>query len=320
MARAGVPGAGQSGAPHVVFVQYRKRGTRDAPRGCASGKGGMRIDYLAPTPGWAPAISVFGHIHSVAAPSEEVVPALLPNLHLRLAGEACYRFGDGRQRPAPRAALVGATNAAFGLAVGPGYEMLCIGFLPEGWRTVVDVPAGLLADDVLDAGAVWPAGEVDALWHAVGEARDMIARRALVERFLARRWREGALDRARRGAAVQAWLERPGALVLDDLARALDLSVRQAERLTGELYGASPKLLAMKYRALRAAGTLAVHGADALPRAMADHTDQSHLIRDFRRFLGCTPGGFLRERQAIAHATMHGRWAAGVRSPLALLS
>jgi AraC-like DNA-binding protein len=279
----------------------------------------MILDYLAPTPGWAAAVSVYGHLHSVAEPSVQCIPALLPNVHFRLAGEAVYRFADGRVRPAPRVALMGATGAAFTMEVSAGYEMVCLGFLPDGWRRVVGVPAGLLADEVVDAATVWPSAALDRLWHALGEARRFADRRARIESFLAARADERAVEDGRE-ALVRRWLEQPGRLQLDVLAAELAVSARQLERLTLDLYGASPKALAMKYRALRAAGALAVRGEEALPAALADYADQSHLIRDFRRFVGCTPGRFLRERQAMAQATMRGRWAAGVRSPLALLS
>ncbi|UZW57987.1 hypothetical protein NUH86_22160 (plasmid) [Sphingobium sp. JS3065] len=53
---------------------------------------------------------------------------------------------------------------------------------------------------------------------------------------------------------------------------------------------------------------------------MESFADQSHLIRDFRRFVGWTPTAFARDRRNIAYATLEGRSRAGAVRPLSLLS
>ena len=59
---------------------------------------------------------------------------------------------------------------------------------------------------------------------------------------------------------VDAWLEDSQSPEIDDLIAATGLSRRQVERKCNALYGAPPKLLARKYRALRAA--VAMRGRD----------------------------------------------------------
>jgi len=283
----------------------------------------MRLDYIRPSPDLGAHLSMFGHVRAAAAPAFSCVPALLPNLHVTLRGTATYRFADGRRRAAPPVAVLGATLSAFFMDVSDDYDMVCIGFLPGGW-TAAGVPADRLADEVTDAADLWSPGVAAALWQAVAEAPDLPARRAVIEAFLRARVGSACSEDAEpgggRAAAVRRWLERPGPPRLDGLADELDLSWRQVERLTRTVFGASPKLLAMKYRALRAAGALAVRGEAAMGAALDAYADQSHMIRDFRRFVGWTPRRFLNDGQALARATMQGRWDAGVRSPLALLS
>ena len=53
----------------------------------------------------------------------------------------------------------------------------------------------------------------------------------------------------------------------------------------------------------------------AMAVASQAYADQSHMIRDFYRFVGWTPATFLREHQNIAAATLLGRRMAGRRSP-----
>ena len=64
-------------------------------------------------------------------------------------------------------------------------------------------------------------------------------------------------DRLEVARAIEAWLVASPAPAVEDLVAATGLSRRQVERRTKALYGVPPKLLSRKYRALRAAVTLA---------------------------------------------------------------
>jgi methylphosphotriester-DNA--protein-cysteine methyltransferase len=65
--------------------------------------------------------------------------------------------------------------------------------------------------------------------------------------------------------------------------------MRQLERMAKRYYGLPPKTLARKYRALRAASALA-RGEDLDDAGLGDSFyDQSHLIREVKRFAGLTP-------------------------------
>ena len=58
----------------------------------------------------------------------------------------------------------------------------------------------------------------------------------------------------------------------------------------------------------------------AMAVASQAYADQSHMIRDFYRFVGWAPATFLREHQNIAAATLLGRRMAGAVRPLVLWS
>ena len=76
----------------------------------------------------------------------------------------------------------------------------------------------------------------------------------------------------------------------------------------------------MKYRALRTAALMCRRDGAAMAVASQAYADQSHMIRDFYRFVGWTPATFLREHQNIAAATLLGRRMAGAVRPLVLWS
>lgn len=277
----------------------------------------MAIDYLLPAPLLAPFVSIHCRVSGVGEPVMQTLPAMLANLHFRLAGRARYHFADGSVVDAPRAGLV-TTTGAFRIEMSADFAMIGTGLLPLGWETFVGASAAGFGDGVVEAAGLWSPALVDTTWHALGDAFATTGWGVPLDRMLlalpARR------ARADRIGAVDAWLEGPGALSVDMLAAALDLSARQTMRVTLDAYGFAPKALALRYRALRAASTLAVGGAPAMAVAAEGYTDQSHMIRDFHRVIGWTPAAFCRAPNALAAASMAGRWRAGARRPLTMWS
>ena len=83
------------------------------------------------------------------------------------------------------------------------------------------------------------------------------------------------------------------------------MSARSVERLARRIYGASPKLLARKYRTLNAAvrmGNGDIPGwADVVGSA---YYDQSHFIREFKQFVGITPTRFVIEAAPLMRLTI----------------
>ncbi len=79
---------------------------------------------------------------------------------------------------------------------------------------------------------------------------------------------------------------------------------RQVERNCKRYYGAPPKVLARKYRALRAAISLAKGTVDADALLADGFYDQSHLIREIKAFTGVTPKKFTEDLPTLAQLTM----------------
>ncbi len=167
----------------------------------------VRIGYLAPSPRWAAAVSVFGHFASTpATPAVHRMPALLPNLHIRLNGTSSYRFGDAAAVAAARVTLVGPTSAAFEMTMSHDFEMICVGFLPTGWSGLFGMPAAMLVDRAVDAADLWPPAVVDRLWHAVAAARSFGDRCGIVEAILDDAAARQEPTGTRQVAAVVDWL------------------------------------------------------------------------------------------------------------------
>jgi AraC-like DNA-binding protein len=143
---------------------------------------------------------------------------------------------------------------------------------------------------------------------AATDLAEMVARGEAIVRGLLHARPADALDFV---TQVDAWLCGGPSPEVADLAAVTGLSQRQIERKCKALYGAPPKLLARKYRALRAAVALVADGAtldDALGRGFYD---QSHMIREIKQFTGHTPGQIRSEPGVLAQLTIANRYALG---------
>ncbi|MCC7265963.1 MAG: helix-turn-helix domain-containing protein, partial [Caulobacteraceae bacterium] len=175
---------------------------------------------------------------------------------------------------------------------------------------------------LVDGEDLWGRAAVDRLVDRLLACTDDAGLAAELEAFLSdqlRRPPAGSLASA--SATVDDWLERSAHLSLDRLMDQVGVGARHLRRLTLQTHGMSPKMLAMKYRALRAAASFVVSDTtDLEAEACFLFADQSHLTRDFRQFLGWTPGAFAGAPASLAAATLCGRRRAGATRPLVLLS
>jgi AraC-like DNA-binding protein len=280
----------------------------------------MQVNYAKPCTILEDMLSVYCEVRGAGVPMSDTVPALLGQVHVFLSGGAEFEFADGRRVAAPQVALCGPFTQAFRFHLSGDLHMIGMGLLPVGWESLLGMAAGSLADTVVDAAAIWPASTLASLLDQLHGAADLSAAATTLDQFVLTRMAASTRDVDPRTAMIEHWLEHSKALSLADLGAALDLSPRQLGRLTVETHGASPKLLSMKYRALRSAAMLTLHKDNALNDAIASYADQAHFIRDFRRFVGWTPGVFLKDRHHLARVTMEGRWNVGARRSLALWS
>ena len=279
----------------------------------------MRLMYQKPSPSFETWLTAHAIVDSVHAPTLEHFPAMLPNLHIRLSGSTTYFFADGAVVEAPQVALLGPTMSSYRILLAPGLRVIATGFLPDGCTRLIGVPARELTGRVIDPAAIWGHRAIDRLLDQLHGERDEAAIGARVEQFLAQAVHPPSIASSA-ADAVDHWLEHSPRLDLAELRALLDVGDRHMRRMVMESHGASPKTLAMKYRALRAAAAIAVHGAPALHQAMAPYVDQAHFIRDFRRFTGWTPGAFIAENRNTAAHTLAGRRRAGIVRPLSLWS
>lgn len=261
-----------------------------------------------------PYIGVFYVFRAHAAVEDLPLGALMAQLNWVLAGDFAWSI-DGCRRAAGAETAVGATMVAPRVTAAPGTVLVGAGVLPAGWAQLLRAPAFELTNasastrDVLERRLVRT--------EDINPFVDDASLAAAVALRLQPLYTE-ATGVDPREALITAWLvnrDDPR----DRLHSRLGLSERQVERLAKSIFGAPPHSLAAKYRALRIGARLALEPGLAWDEAGGDrYADQSHFIRDFRRFLGTTPTVYT-NASTLALDVLRRRWRAGSHHPLAVL-
>ena len=275
----------------------------------------VSLDYAAPAADLKEFISVFYNFRVDLPRFEDVDRADLAQLRFQLRGTGHYRFADGHEQDSPEIQVVGPTMGVTHVAVnGPG-ELFGAGLLPPGWGAMIATDASSLTNRVVDATELFGRdlyGVLEALRRAttldervaIGSelVRDLVKRGNELPRWFTR--------------TVDEWLESSFSPEVDDLVAATRLSRRQVERLCKRLYGCPPKLLSRKYRALRAAVVLAKGEASTAELLTQGFYDQSHCIREIKRFTGVTPTRIQGDLNELTRLTMQRTQLAGQVAPL----
>lgn len=268
--------------------------------------GFVGLRYFAPPNGLREAFGP-AYIFCANQPTvSDVTRADFPQLRLMLSGEGEYRFHDRTTALTPSCCLLGPTLGATNFEVKGPLQVLGVSILPLGWVQLGLGDASAAADSVSDATMHFsadiadlrarvdamddPESGVAALWDFL-DARISTTTRALTD-FI---------------ALCDAWLAGERSPSVGDLVAQSGLSARQVARLTNRIYGASPKYLARKFRALRCAAEIALDQQQWTEMVDGIFYDQSHFIREIRHFIGLTPHQLKTEPTIVSRLTLQRR-------------
>jgi AraC-like DNA-binding protein len=280
----------------------------------------ISLRYFAPAEPLRELISSYYLFEVEADHVSDLLRAELAQMRFVLRGSVASLMSNGRTVTCPRAMINGPTTGSV-IFQGQGpLTIVGVGLMPMGWASLIGCGADELADDIVrldDALGAAATNLLDRLLNARGAAAIVTA---LDATFLALAERSRSAPRwfAR---AADDWLMSSPAPKVDALLETTGVSARHIERLAKRMYGASPKLLARKYRALQAAVRIGTGEAKSWMDAAGDaFYDQPHFIREFKQFVGMTPHRFAIEGAPVMRLTIQGRRKLATLPKLALYS
>ena len=264
----------------------------------------ISLDYATPDESLRRHLSVFYDFRADVPVFEDVERADLAQVRFQLSGtDATYSFADGTVQNAPSIHIVGPTTGPTHVRVVGPVHTFGAGLLPAGWSSLLSFEASLLVNRVVDATELFGKGLYKTFeeMRATTSLEQRVMIGSAIARQLIERGHSAAFDFAR---IVDDWLAESHSPNVNCLVTATGLSRRQVERNCKAIYGSPPKLLARKYRALKAAISLAKHEAGV--EELIDHGfyDQSHFIREIKHFTGVTPKSISEGLPTLATLTL----------------
>ncbi|MFC6084839.1 AraC family transcriptional regulator [Sphaerisporangium aureirubrum] len=221
---------------------------------------------------------------------------------------------DPRQGPGRYDTLVGGLHTSPALITHEGRQAgVQLGVSPLAARALFGVPAGELANIDVEAGELLGATARE-VYERLNAAADWGARFQVLDEALSRRADPGREVSPEVARAWRVLMGSGGTVGVGELAREVGWSARHLGARFGTEIGLTPKVAARVIRfdrvrrALQArAGKAGGVSGDVLGLAdLAVETgyyDQSHLVREFRDFSGCSPTRWLAEEFRNVQAT-----------------
>lgn len=255
----------------------------------------FHLTYFDPPPGLERYVLALFELRYIDSPVEDRHPGALGQLFLTMRGRASTKFGDREDVVENGPFLFNAFDVATTYQAEGPFWCLGASLSPFGWAALTQAP-------VMDyRNRFIPASEL------LGEDIDRLQRRIVNRRLT------GELSSEQACLEVADWIRPRLAPIpelhediiyktLDWLGSSLNPKVeelfadnnysrRQTERLVLRYFGFAPRGLARKFRAIRTANLLAEPAlTDEGDAEIANaFVDQSHMIREIRRFCGYTP-------------------------------
>jgi AraC-like DNA-binding protein len=264
----------------------------------------MQLEFAEPAPGLAAFVSAY-YLYRLDYPLiEDVERADVGYLRFMFSGEGVMAYPDGRRAPSSKVMLLGpSTEIASYSITGP---LWCFGavLLPPFWGGIVDRSAEEVANFAVDGATLLGPEALQCFdeLKAMGSIGEMAHR---LDALLLRKVRPVAPEHLQTIALIGEWLAQSPIPATDILYDKAGLSDRQVMRIANRYFGASPKMLARKFRALRTASRI-IGTRGQLPKSLvAEYSDQAHMVREVKHFTGMTPRALQVTSNPIMQVTLH---------------
>ncbi len=264
----------------------------------------MDLDFAAPAPGLSAHISVY-YLHRFDYPLiEDFERADVGYLRLIFSGEGAYRYKDGRRVPSTPLMLLGPSTEVAPYSVkGPLYAFGAV-LLPEFWGGIVDSSAADVANFAVD-GVTMLGEEALSCFEEMKQMDNVEDMARRMDAFLLPRVKPLPQDHQDTIGLIGEWLSQYPIPSTEILYQRAGLSDRQVMRIANRYFGASPKMLSRKFRALRTASRIIGTRGRLSADLFEEYSDQAHMVREVKHFTGMTPRTLQVTSNPIMQVTLH---------------
>lgn len=262
----------------------------------------LEIEYRPPAPEIAEFVSAYYYFSS-DTPFEDLERADVAQFRFVLEGSGRIIFGDGSSSSFGPVNIIGPRTRASRVIVDQPGRVFGVGIRPSGWGYFTRRPAHECVNRLLPGREIFGRKLETVLWDELKSASNFDEMVAISDARAAKVYAQAGAKPHWFVILVDKWLESNLSPEVRDLQAEAGLSARQTERLAKQLYGAPPKLLARKYRALRTAHAISRGTGDWQDFIDMGYYDQSHCIREIKTFVGITPGAIRDHRSPLTAMT-----------------
>jgi AraC-like DNA-binding protein len=223
-----------------------------------------------------------------------------------LAGDWAAHFGHGDWRSEGPCLLFGANSRGVRVRVRGAFIVVGFSIRSSGWQALFREKASDFADDMIALEEVW-GDPVTTLHSELDTCRDHDdAMIALIVSMLRRRLAAvGSYKYDREMTVLEDIAHTDSTMRVGEVGERLFLSPKALERRCCATFGMTPKAVLRRSRFLdMAAAVRGISDPDEEERAALRFSDQSHMNREFRHFVGMTPGQFEKAQTPLLNAVL----------------
>ncbi|SEV87951.1 transcriptional regulator, AraC family [Chitinophaga sp. YR573] len=216
-----------------------------------------------------------------------------------------FHFGDPfidgpLQIKHPRSFVYGQISKFHNVISNGRIGILVVVFQPYGAYSLLNIPAHELTDTIISLQDLW-GSEVNILEESILHANNNLDRISLIEKFLIKKLHKTPdviIEKA-----VNVVYQHHGLISMGQLTGHMQIGERLLERKFRENIGISPKNFAGTIRLQYFLKLLRNKSSDTNLTKLAyecGYYDQAHLIREFRKQVGITPGKYISAANLLA--------------------
>ncbi|WP_164118955.1 helix-turn-helix domain-containing protein [Sphingorhabdus sp. Alg239-R122] len=250
----------------------------------------MQLEFVEPDSRLSSFISLYYRARSDDTEISEIDRADVGQIRFLLKGTGHMEFHDGSTGHNRPVILTGPGSAAARIRLKGPIDVVGCSVLPLAWGGgILNADARDHADRLCDAMPLLgnEFADINARMSAMGDLNDM---KTILDALFIGRIRKIRAATVQGAEQIRAWLSSSNDPQVKQLTGGSPSQERRFNRIANRHFGGPPKALARKIRALKAAQVIMLNNGEMCDAAIGPFYDQSHMVREIKRFTGKSPG------------------------------